>query len=145
MVVTFYKNSSPAIQVNKELSMSKDYECQLKFDCSILEPVLIVSEMLPADYNYFYIPDFGGRYYFYSSPVTREANIIEVHGIVDPLMSFKTDLLNSTGIIERNENEFTKYIQDSKYSVLSYERIQTKIFPNSFPNNGEFILVVAGS
>lgn len=145
MVVKFCRNTSPMIMVNKTLTNLTDVNCELKFDCSVLEPTLIVSGISVSQYNYFIIPDLGNRHYYVDSIITREAGIIEVKGTIDPLMSFKDDILVATGIIERNENEFTKYIQDSKYSVLSYERIQTKTFPNSFPVDGEFVLVVAGS
>lgn len=145
MVINLYKNTSPEIQLSKTLSTSKSVNAVLKQDCSITNPVLILSDVNIGDCNYFQMPDFGGRYYFINSIITHEANILEIYGRVDVLMSFKTDILASTGIIERNETEYTKYIQDSKYSVLSYERIQTKVFPNSFPNNGNLILVVAGS
>lgn len=145
MVVNFYKNSSPVIQVNKTLSTSKQVTCNLKKDCDILEPVLILQSVSIGDANYFQIPDFSGRYYFIDRIITLNPNVIEIHGKIDVLMSFKSDILASSGVIERNEYQFKKYINDSKYTILSYERIQTKAFPNSFPNNGEFVLVVAGS
>ena len=144
MVVNFMQNTSPEIQVNKTVSTPKPIDCALKGNCSILKPVLIIQGELITSYNYFQIPDFGNRYYFIDSIITLNENTLEIKGRIDVLMSFKDDILNSKGIIERNEKEFIKYITDSKYTVLNYERIQTKQFPNSFPNNGEFILVVAG-
>lgn len=144
MVVNFMQNLSPEIQVTKELSTSKPLQCNLKADCDILNPVLLIFGENITSYNYFSIPDFGNRYYFIDNIFTRNENTLEIIGRIDVLMSFKSDILNATGIIERNEKEYIKYITDSKYTVLNYERIQTKQFPNSFPNNGEFILVVAG-
>lgn len=144
MVVNFMQNLSPEIQVVKEISTPKPIDCILKSNCSILNPILIIQGELLTDYNYFSIPDFGNRYYFIDSIITLNENTLEISGRIDVLMSFQTDILNATGIIERNEKEFIKYITDSKYTVLNYERIQTKTFPNSFPNNGEFILVVTG-
>lgn len=145
MVINLMQNSSPEIQLNKTVSTSKSVQGVLKQGCSLLNPTLILKDVTIGSCNYFQMPDFENRYYYIDNIVTREANIIEITGRVDVLMSFKSDILASSGIIERNETEFTKYIQDSKYTVLSYERIQTKVFPNAFPNNGEFILVVAGS
>lgn len=145
MVINLMKNSSPEIMLNKTVSTSKSVNAVLKNDCSILYPVLILKDVSIGDCNYFQIPDFGNRYYYIDNIITREANILEISGRIDVLMSFKTDILASTGIIERNENEFIKYITDSKYTVLNYERVQTKKFPNKFPDNGQFILVVAGS
>lgn len=144
MVVKFMQNLSPEIKVVKELSTSKSIECALKANCSVLQPVLIIQGEPITNYNYFTMPDFGNRYYFIDSIVTLNQNTLEITGRIDVLMSFQTDILNATGIIERNEKQYIKYITDAKYTVLNYERIQTKQFPNSFPNNGEFILIVAG-
>lgn len=143
MVVTFYSNNSPEIMLNKTLSTPKQINVSLKADCSIINPVLIVTGV-DYTYNYVYIPMFN-RYYFIDSVITLNQNTTEIGCRVDPLMSFKNDILAATGIVERNENQFIKYITDNKYTVLNYERIQTKVFPNSFPTNGQFILVVAGS
>lgn len=145
MVVNFMVNSSPKIQVNKAVSSTQPIDCALKENCNILTPTLIVVGVNISAYNYFQIADFGGRYYYIDKVETRNQNTTEVTGEIDPLMSFKADILASRAVIERNEKLFTKYISDSKYTVLNYERIQTKAFPNSFPTNGEFILVVAGS
>lgn len=144
MVVNFYKNSSAEIVLNKELSSPHNVPVNLKAECSILYPTLIVTGVNFSAYNYVQIPDFN-RYYFIDSILTLNQDTAEISCRVDPLMSFKDDILASTGVIERNENQFIKYITDTKYTVLNYERIQTKIFPNSFPTNGQFILVVAGS
>lgn len=146
MLVNFMINKSPEIQVNKTVSATQPVDCQLKENCDMINPTFIVYGVDITSFNYFQVPDFGNRYYFVVPPLmTRNENTFEVTGQVDVLMSFKEDILNANGIIERNENEFMKYITDSKYTVLNYERIQTKLFPNSFPTNGEFVLIVAGS
>lgn len=144
MLVDFMKNSSAEIVVNKTVSMSKSLDCQLKTGCSVQNPVFIVNGVNISEFNYMQVQDFGGRYYYVDEVITRNQGVIEVAGRVDVLMSFKADILKSQAVIERNQNVFSKYISDSKYTILNYERIQTKVFPNSFPNNGEFILVVAG-
>lgn len=145
MVVNFYKNSSPANQITKTISASKpNVNCNLKGNCSILSPVLIVQDLGITTCNYAEIADFGGRYYFITDMVTLNESTLEVHLAVDVLMSFKDDILASRAIVARNQNMYNRYIPDPKFTVLSYERVQTKQFPNSFPTNGKFVLIVAG-
>lgn len=145
MVVKFMKNSSPANYLTKSVSTSKQVQCDLKGNCSILSPVLIVQDLGITTSNYCQIPDFGNRYYFIDDIITLNESILEVHLSVDVLMTYKTDILASKAIISRNQNTYNRYIPDPKFTVLSYERIQTKEFPNSFPTNGKFVLIVAGS
>lgn len=145
MVVQFMKNSSPDNYVNKTVSVSKLIDCTLKQECSILYPTLIVNNLGITTCNYALIPDFGNRYYYISDIITLNENTLEVHLTIDVLMTYKTDILTSEAIIARNQNMYNRYITDNKFTVLSYERIQTKQFPNEFPTNGKFVLIVAGS
>lgn len=144
MLVNFMVTNSPEIQVVKTVSSTQPIQCALKAQCDILHPTLIVNGVNITSFNYMQIPDFNNRYYFIERITTRNENTFEVEGRIDVLMSYQNDILAATGIIERNEKEFIKYITDSKYTILNYERVQTKQFPNAFPNNGEFILVVTG-
>lgn len=144
MLVNFMKNSSAEIVVNKTVSTSKSLDCNLKMESSVFQPRLIVNGVSIAEFNYMQIPDLGNRYYYIDEVITHNQGVLEVVGRVDVLMSFSSDILASSAVIERNENVFSKYVSDSRYTILNYERIQTKLFPNSFPNNGQFILVVAG-
>lgn len=144
MLVNFMNNSSPENAVNKVVSTSKSAECDLKGNCSILNPVLIVQDLNILNCNYAQIPDFGGRYYFVTDIITLNSSTLEVHLSVDVLMSFKSDILKSVAIVARNENMFDRYIPDPKFTIYSYERIQTKVFPNAFPDTGKLILIVAG-
>lgn len=145
MVVNFMKNSSPQNQVTKQVSSTQPVDCALKQDCSILRPVFIVNGVNITSFNYAQVADFGGRYYFITDIITLNENTLEVHMLVDPLMSFAADIKASKAIIARNTNMYNRYIVDDKFTILNYERIQTKQFPNSFPNNGNFVLIVAGS
>lgn len=146
MVVNLMVNTSPEIVIDKVVSMTKQVDCALKANCDMFHPTLVIYDTIDVTaFNYFQIPDFG-RYYYIDSPLTtHNENTFEITGNVDVLMSFKQDIRNASAVIDRNENEFIKYITDSKYTVLNYERVQTKVFPNSFPADGQFILVVAGS
>lgn len=145
MVVTFYNNTSPEIQVSKVLQNATAVQNVVnKQPCDIMTPTLKIINVDINQFNYCYIDTFN-RYYYITDIKSLNENTIEVSLQVDVLMSFANDIKAASGVISRNENQFMKYINDSKYTVLNYERIQTKVFPNSFPTTGNFILVVAGS
>lgn len=144
MTVNFYKNSSPVNYITKNItSNGSSIECELKDNCNIMEPIIEVIGTNALSSNYMWIPLFN-RYYFITEITTTIYNTLIIKGRVDVLMSFKTDILNSYGIIARNEQMYNRYIADSKYTTLSYERVQTKAFPNEFPTNGNFVLIVTG-
>ena len=64
---------------------------------------------------------------------------------IDLLMSFKDTLLQQTCIIARQENKYDAYLNDDNIQVESYERIQTRLFPNGFSNSdASYILVICG-
>lgn len=144
MVVNFYKNTSPEIAVKKTLTLVKNDYANFKAPVSLTTPVLVMSMVDLTNCNYMYIEQFK-RYYFIDEVVTQNEGVTEIYGRIDVLMSFDVEILASTGIIERNENLFNKYITDSQYTVVNYERIQTKEFPSGFPSDGEYVLVVAGN
>lgn len=145
MVVNFMKNSSPQNQVTKSVSSTQPVDCNLKGNCSVINPVFIVNNVNITSFNYAQVNDLGGRYYFIDDIITLNENTLEVHMTVDVLMSYATDIRASKAIIARNTNMFNRYIVDDKFTILNYERIQTKKFPNKFPDNGNFVLIVAGS
>ena len=64
------------------------------------------------DINYCYVPELH-RYYFVNSPLLDSGGLVTLSCEVDPLMSFKSDILNLDAICIRNEYEFNKYILDS--------------------------------
>lgn len=111
---------------------------QFKADTSILNPSLLLSlpfegvsyltdenGNLIADvvassgsdaevlnFNYFYIEEFR-RFYYVSSIVVSSNNLLIVSGEVDPLYSFKDQILQNKAMIERNEFDYSELQEDS--------------------------------
>lgn len=68
--------------------------------------------------NYLYCPVFGGRYYYIEDREIEIGKKIVLHCKVDPLMSWKTDLLQCKGTITRSESiGGPTYVPDSKFPV----------------------------
>lgn len=100
---------------------------------------------LKYNYNYMYIAEFD-RYYFITDISTIRNNIWRIEGEVDVLMSFRDDILSSTCIIDKVENEghANLYLDDGSFVMDSRKYNEIKEFPNGLNNNGTYILICAG-
>ena len=68
--------------------------------------------------NYLYCSTFGGRYYYVEDREIEIGKKIVLHCKVDPLMSWKTDLLECKGTITRSESiGGPTYVPDSKLPI----------------------------
>lgn len=141
--VQLMNNSSPVEKIGKTLSAGNTYNCALKDDTSVLDPVIIIqtSDNIYT-YNYMYISDFG-RYYFINDIVSLNNNRWMIKAHVDVLETYKANILNNNAVIKRQENLFNLYLDDPEFHVLNYERVQTLKFPaNAFSKNLTYVLVV---
>ena len=150
MNVTLYKYYAERDKVDKstDLTFVASVTGQFKADVSILNPSLLLS--LPAegsqlltdengnliadvqlndiqegvvkvlDFNYFYIEEFN-RYYFLSSFVISSNRLVAITGEVDPLYSFKEQILENYAMIERNEFDYSP-LQDDNLIPLELEK-----------------------
>lgn len=143
MTVNFYKNSSPNNYVNKATSATDNLECELKENCNISNPTIEVLGTNALNANYMYIPLFS-RYYFITDITTTIYNTLIITGHVDVLMSFQSSLLNSQGIIERQQQSYNAYLHDYLVPIIAYPRVQTKKFTNGFSKNPTYILILSG-
>lgn len=141
--VQLMNNSSPVEKIGKTLSAGNTYNCALKDDTSVLDPVIIIqtSDNIYT-YNYMYISDFG-RYYFINDIISLNNNRWMIKAHVDVLETYKANILNNNAVIKRQENLFNLYLDDPEFHVLNYERVQTLKFPeNAFSKNLTYVLVV---
>jgi len=132
------------------------YECEIKDDCSIINPVISVRFPDPqhmTEYGYCYINDWK-RYYFVRDYVFNKTRwIITLE--VDALASFRTDILNTRGFVLRSgrwpENypdDAKGYFTDSIYPASCQAHI--KSFPVDSPfatefRNGAIVIGVVGA
>ena len=76
------------------------------------------------DFNYMYIAEFR-RYYYVTSIVVSSNELVMVTGEVDPLYSFKDQIVENYGMVERNEFEYNEMLTDDllplKNEHLIYE------------------------
>ena len=145
MNITFYKNSSEKEKIGKSLSSGLTLSGNLRDECSITSPSILVEATSLVDYNYCYIPEFK-RYYFISDIVSVRNNLWRVSLKCDVLESFKSDILNSSCIVKKQQNQsYSNNIDDGSYINRVDSFIEIANYQNGFNADGEFILLTAGA
>lgn len=140
--LTLYKNMSERIRVEKNIIQLGVMEGTFRGTADILNPTLLVKGEFTNQCNYFYIQEFG-RYYFVSKPVIPANGLVELHGEVDPLMSWKEGILSNGGIVGRQETKYNLYLQDPQIHAYQNAMVGTLEFPQGFTSE-HFVLAVVG-
>lgn len=150
MTIGLYQNKSDEIVLNKKLETVATYEGYLKNATSVQNPSILIEGVFNIgnniNANYMYLPDYR-RYYYITEIKQIRANLVEISGRVDVLMSFKDEILKCSGIVKKqqNSNAYNLYLDDGSLKTYQNKRIITKEFPSGFPlENDSFILVTAG-
>ena len=145
MQINFYKNSSEKNKIGKFLSSVLTLNGNLRDECSITSPSILVEATSLVDYNYCYIPEFK-RYYFISDITSVRNNLWRVSLKVDVLESFKNDILNLSCIVDKQQNQsYSNNIDDGSYINRVDNFIEIANYQNGFNADGEFILLTAGA
>lgn len=144
MDIITYTITDDAYKVNKTLGTGTTYQnVVMKSETDTVHPTLTIQTTANlSNVNYVYIERYG-RYYFAEKPIAIKNGVWEVHCKSDPLMSFKTSLLNVHGTITRSETMFNAYLNDPEYNAYAYRNIVTKQFPTAV-NQDTFILMTVG-
>ena len=145
MQIKFYKNSSEKNKIGKSLSSGLTLNGNLRDECSITSPSILVDANSLVDYNYCYIPEFK-RYYFISDITSVRNNLWRVSLKCDVLESFKKDILNLSCIVDKQQNQsYSNNIDDGSYINRADSFVEIANYQNGFNSSGEFILITAGA
>ena len=147
MTLGLYENKSDERVLNKSITSVATYEGYLRDESSITNPVVLIEGIFNiynnGNVNYMYLPDYR-RYYYITDIIQKRANLVEIHGRVDVLMSFKDEIKNCSGIVKRQANKWNLYLDDGSLKVYQNKVIITKVFPSGF-NDERFVLITSGS
>lgn len=112
--INLYKSSAERKRVNKAdyLTSVGTISGALRDVCSVQSPTILLEYAKFPDFNYVYIPAFGGRYYFVENVVSAGKNLWNISFTEDVLMSFKTGILKLSAVIERQENVYNLQLRD---------------------------------
>jgi hypothetical protein len=117
----------------------------LRESTSIVNPEITVTSVTPLRYNYCYIPSLK-RYYYINNVISVKNNLWKLIMEVDPLMSFKNDILALKVVVSKQSSSANgdEYIDDGSLVTdnLMFKTVYN--FANGFNNNSDYILITAG-
>jgi len=144
--IVLMTNSSPRNFMNKMISTVTTVRGALRDECSLIKPIIEIElESVPVNVNYMYIQQFS-RYYFVGEPISVRTGLWRFICEVDPLMSFKNQLMLCQGVVRRGEQASLQnlMLDDGSFKVYSDPYIITKTFPRGFAGPS-YVLAVAGN
>ena len=145
MQIKFYYNSSEKNKIGKSISRELTMNGNLRDECSVINPTILVEHSNLSSYNYVYIPEFN-RYYFITEMTIVRNNLWRISLKVDVLESFKFNILNLSCIVDKQQYEnYGNNIDDGSYINKADSFVEIANYPNGFNSNGEFILITAGA
>lgn len=145
--INLYKNSAEPNKVDKtsELSTVGTISGVLRQECSLVNPEIIIQYDKPPDFNYCYIANFG-RYYYVENIVSMRQNLWRVRLRCDVLMTYKTQILNLTARIARQQYIYSYRQIDSEIPFTNDPEITVEDIPNSLnlgtPGDDNILLTV---
>lgn len=127
MRIIFYTNNSDSNELNKNINLITELQCNVNKDnLDVLSPILFLSyfDIKKLNINYCYIEELN-RYYFINSYTIEKNNLIKIQLETDVLMTFKNDILLSSGIVKEtknNQNNFSSQFEllDTKQQKILY-------------------------
>lgn len=153
MVAKIIKTKSAPNVVNKVLTEVVAFdEVIFKEETSLLNPTIIINGVSNASSytiedigtsNYFYIPKVK-RYYFITDITMMSGGRVAISGKVDVLMSFKTDIIDSTQLIVRQEKKTNNYLIDTDIPLSSKKQVIEHEFGDAISDSGYYVLAVNG-
>lgn len=146
MEIRLMKNYSENIKIGKTLSTVTVLTGTLREQTNVINPEILLEIESPVSCNYAFIPEFN-RYYFVKEFESVREGLWRVKLSVDVLESFKTEILQMTGIVDKqaDANVSNLYLNDGSY-VLDSRTYNTILnYSGGFNDGGEFILIVSGA
>ena len=148
MTIKTYRFLGDSRKIDKTLTLVRTYSnADIVGDMSIQSPIISLQLDSFTDvinFNYIYIPELR-RYYYVENSTIREDGFVQIQCRVDVLKSFKTDILDSTQYVDRQENKCSYQVPDNGYTIKSNRNLTIKNFGNPIivPND-DFILTTFG-
>ena len=145
MELNLYYNTSDNRTINKTLTSGLTISGNLREESSIINPIITIKSDTLIRENYAYIPE-TQRYYYITNKESIRTGIWRIHMKVDPLMSFKRDILALSVVVSKQSaiTNGDEYIDDGSL-VTDNQLFKTVYkFAEGFNDNAQYILITAG-
>jgi len=136
MQITLYKVLDEPSKLNKTLTGGVTINGKFRTEFDNID-VIIEIETIDLDFNYVSIQALN-KYYFVKNITNVNAKITRLILHCDVLMTYKTDILNSKGLVIKGGNINPYY---SSIESESRQVIRRVSFPYTFNSNGNYVLV----
>jgi len=136
MQITLYKVLDEPSKLNKTLTGGVTINGKFRTEIDTID-VIIEIETIDLDFNYVSIQALN-KYYFVKNITNVNAKITRLILHCDVLMTYKTDILNSKGLVIKGGNINPYY---SSIESESRQVIRRVSFPYTFNSNGNYVLV----
>lgn len=146
MDVILYKNNSPNNFITKWIADTTPLTGSLREGSSIIDPVILIEFNNPTRFNYMYIDDFA-RYYYINNIECVRNSLWRLSCHVDVLMTYRSQILDHQCIISKQASTGNSnlMIDDGEWVVENRKFNRVIHFPNGLNDDGEYILITAGS
>ena len=134
--------SEPKKSVKKNYATLANLTGSVRDSLDVVEPVFLVQAITEYDKANALYCDVLDRYYFITGKDWIRTGLLAISCHVDALVTYRTDLLNNSGIISRNSNLFNGYLPDNRQKLFAYDKIQIKAFPTN--NTDTNVLITMG-
>ena len=136
VTLELYKVINQTNELTKALSNAVVVEGAFRGEIDAID-VVVEIELNTYDFNYVHIPSLN-KYYFLDNITHVNAKIVRLYLHCDVLMTYKTDILASYGLIKQGGaiNPYYSSIESD-----SRQTIRRTTFPYTFNSNGNYVLV----
>lgn len=147
--LNLYLTTSEKTALTKTMATGSKVELKgtLRNASDVLDPIIEIEADAStiAGKNYFEIPSFGRKYFLTEITASGYGRTI-IHGHVDVLSTYASQIRNNSGILGRSENKWNMYMDDNMIKVDSRPQIVTQSFKNGgyFLDTPSIALVVVG-
>lgn len=134
ITVGLYSNTENELIADKNPTAIASYEGDVRGTIDWLNPTVMVEAATPYDVesaNYMSIDAGNTRYYFITSKKAVTGSLWEITGRADLRMTYRSDILASTGIVCRQESNYDMYLHDNKIPTDARKTLTIKAWNNT--------------
>lgn len=113
MTIVFYNNTSPVNKIGKELTITATLTGELREECDLINPSILINNSTVPTGNYAYIEAFG-RYYFVTKITSVRNGVWRVDMHVDVLQTYGAQIKTNSPVLERSEFLYNLYLPDNQ-------------------------------
>lgn len=149
LTLRLYNTSSTSNKINKDLTLKGGLLINLKNRPKDFNELDIDytgnTGSVALDFNYAHLVEYNLYFFAKLLPSNIGTNHNILHLELDPLMTYKSQILNLDCIIKRNTNKYNLYVEDEELQTLKKTQIQTKAFNHTFIPYQSTVITLVGS